>query len=533
MRGKRVLDRALTLLLVLFFIFHLFHGLSYAGVDASRPYFTDVGQFNYAAFLLKEGDFIGAAREYGRLIEEFPGSPFKEESQFRMSEAFFKAGLYSEAGENLRLFISNFRESPLKTEAERLLKDASKMETERVPISPQERGAVRYAPGGLHSEGIRAVQVPLLEGRSYAEIEEELGRLAGSGINTVILRVFHNEGDRFHAAAIRQKDSAMKSGVYFKTSRAPVLEDVLSPVVKAAHKKGIAVFAWMTTRYADYGITGREDLLCSSYDIRTRKPSMCRGLDLFNEEALRRIEGLYADLASYPIDGILFQDDLVLRHNEGFGPKAAALFRIETGLTLDPAAMYSIDTEDGTVHYTPLFWRWATWKNRKLLDVAVRLREKAREKNPGIKFAINLMYESVTNPPYALAWLSQSLSESVKRGFDFYSVMAYQRQMEEELHKDPSEVRGMIGELANGAMEAVGEPGKVLIKLQTVDFVTGEPLSNDMVAGLIRDLRSIRGVGIALMPLRPGLPLREMGEKETGGAGGVAAAGGAGVALKR
>ena len=40
-----------------------------------KPYFTDVGQFNYAAFLMREGDFQLAAREFARLIESFPASP--------------------------------------------------------------------------------------------------------------------------------------------------------------------------------------------------------------------------------------------------------------------------------------------------------------------------------------------------------------------------------------------------------------------------------------------------------------------------
>src|SRR5574337_1028941 len=42
---------------------------------SDRPYYTDIGQFNYAKFLMREGDYKTASKEFARFIEGFPESP--------------------------------------------------------------------------------------------------------------------------------------------------------------------------------------------------------------------------------------------------------------------------------------------------------------------------------------------------------------------------------------------------------------------------------------------------------------------------
>jgi len=291
---------------------------------------------------------------------------------------------------------------------------------------------------------------------------------------------------------------------------APVVADILPSIVELAHKNGLKVFAWMTTRYADYGMEERADLACVGYDLERRARVRCKGLDVFNDRAVDHIVSLYRDLADVAIDGVLFQDDLVLRHTEGFGAAAERAFWLETGLRLDPEALYVRAKEGGGVRYTRLFWRWAAWKNGRLLDVAGRARRAVREKRPEARFAINLMYENLTNPPYALAWLSQDLARARRAGFDYYSVMAYHRQMSEELGLGAAEVASMIGDMVRDASEAVGDPNRVLIKLQTVDWNTGRPLSDREVVSLIREVRRAGPVSLAVVPYRSDFPFFEL-----------------------
>lgn len=481
-------------------------------VFASPPrlYVSDSGQFHYARYLEEQGDYIGAAREFGRLIEVFPGSGLVAISQFNMAMSLLSAHRYKEAIEGFGLFLSNFseKEPGLKKEAGERLKEARLLARKNaLPIVTLLPPKSAY-PEGSHASAsaMRGVQVMLFEGRTFGGIDAEMKRLKESGIDTVIFRVFHNKGDRYHRVA----PSALPAGVYFKTSHAPVVADILPEIIRLAHKNGLKLFAWMTTRYADYGIEDKKDMLCKGYDLRSRTFYRCKGLDIFNGEALRRINAIYSDLADNDIDGVLFQDDLALKHNEGFGDYAINAFKRETGLVIDAKALYNGDGWQGGVAYTPLFWQWAAWKNRRLLDVAEGARISVRKKRPAAKFAINLMYESVTNPANSLAWLSQSLAKAVKAGFDYYSIMAYHKQMEDELQKDPETVRNLIDRIALDASKAVGSPEKVLIKFQTVDWKTGGELAVADVVRLIRNVKAAKNVSLAVVPYRKDFPFYEL-----------------------
>lgn len=473
-----------------------------------KPYFTDVGQFNYAKFLMNEEDFPLAVREFARLIEHFPASPLLPRAQWGMAEAFYHAGRLHDAEAELKLFIANFEDSPFTEQARLRLDEVQrKLWRSREPTAPAQ--GIYRKPFIPHVPPLRAVQVMLFEGRNYDEIDGELARLKAAGVDTVIVRAFQNPGDRYYPSV----KSTVERGVYFKTTGAPVVEDIMGRLTELAHSNGLKIFAWMTTRYADYGVEDDEALACKKYDLDSREIVRCRGLDLFNPEAVTRLEGIYSDLAAYDIDGILFQDDLVLRHTEGFGPYMSRLFTRETGLKADPAALY-VRTGEGRVHYTELFWKWASWKNERLLTVADRLRAAVRRKRPEVKFAINLMYESVTNPPYALAWLSQNLDAAVSRGFDYYSIMAYHRQMGSELDMSPEAIKAMIGRMVTDASSAVDNPGSVLIKLQTIDWKTGVPLDDSEVVGLLKQVKGTGAVSVAVVPYRGNFPFYELGSRD-------------------
>lgn len=467
--------------------------------ETGRGYTTDKGQFDYAKLLFDGYEYDAAAREFARVIEAFPASALKMDAQLMMSEAYLRSGLLAEARDELGLFLSNYPQSPLAIkasamvlEANRRLLDLSRPQAE--PVIPDLNRARR----------LRAVQVMNFEGKTIGEVGRELERLRAAGIDTVIVRVFHNRGDRYYPMSGR----GQKAGVYFKTSSAPVVDDLLGGVIEAAHSSGLKVFAWMTTRYADYGVEDDLDLACKGYDLRSGEFGRCKGLDLFSERAVARLEAIYSDLAAYEIDGVLFQDDLVLRHSEGFGPYMDALFRKDTGSVASPSALYirQISGAPEKVRYTGLFWQWAAWKNRRLLDVAGRLRDAVRKKRPETLFALNLMYESVTNPQYALAWLSQDLKEAQRKGFDYFSVMAYHIQMGDELGKGPVEISSMIGDMVEVLTRSVGEPHRVLIKLQTIDWKNGRPLSDAEIVSLARDVRARADVSLAVVPYRSGLP---------------------------
>ena len=460
-------------------------------------------QFNYALLLFEQEKYLLSATEFGKIIEFYPASPYIPEAQYRMALSYYNEGAYREADNQLKLFLMNFPSNKYVEDAlakrEILYKKLTSTESSingylKQPLFKSDK-PVNGAP-----DTIRAVQVAIFEGHTYQEVEGEIKVLKEEGYDTLILRVFHNMGDRPYPFVSDPKPS----GVYFKTAHAPVIEDVLGEITEIAHKHDLKIFAWMTTRYADYGVEGEEDLRCKAYYFRTRSIGNCQGLDLFNEKTVAHLEKIYQDLSAYPIDGVLFQDDLVLRHNEGFGEAAQRLYLKEHGKVFTPYKLYTdvhpLANGKYRVKYSKDFWEWSSWKNKRLLRVAKRLMNVVKENNPDVKFAINLMYESISNPRGALAWLSQSLDEALSADFDLYAFMAYHRQIQDELDMTYGDVIKFVATMTREAKKKINPSDKVLMKVQIVDWDTSVVLPPEEIDEVVEGILQEGGISIALVP---------------------------------
>ncbi len=366
---------------------------------------------------------------------------------------------------------------------------------------------------------IVATQVSLFYCENLKDVEERIDQLAQAGVNTLIVRVFHNGGDRYYGFA----NPKSPSGVYFQSRYAPVVDDVLGPVARLAHRHGLRVFAWMTTRHANYGFEEQEGLRTVVYDFERNATVAARGFNLFRQEAIARLEGLYSDLARYPIDGILFQDDLILRRNEGFSPEARQLFAQDHGYLPDPSLFYGGVSRDdhGRIvvsYYTDRFWTWAWWKNRKLLDLAQRLMEAARKVRPNLQFALNVYYESVLDPEKGMAWYSQSLQGARELPFDYFSIMAYHRQMQDELGLTLEETLNEIARLTERAVDMAEDPARVLVKVQVVDWRNSRLLPPEETEKVLRAVGKKPGIHIAIVPYQPDFPMdtliRSLGSRD-------------------
>jgi len=348
---------------------------------------------------------------------------------------------------------------------------------------------------------LSAVQVNWVPDADYAQLERTITLLRRSGVNTLIFRVFQNPGDRVYGFA-RPKSYA---GVYYKTRHAPLVDDVLKPVSDIAHRQGLRIFAWMTTRAAGFDLEKVPHYRCCRYDFKRGVIEDAPGVSVFHPDVRRHFIALYKDLAKYPIDGILLQDDLILRHNEDFSDAAREAYRQRTGRDLAPGRMYqgfSIDTEGRTrvTGYTREFWTWALWKARWIARLAGDIAFAVRQENPHALIALNLMYEAAAFPEKSLCWLSQSLPDAVSVGFDYYAIMAYHRQMERELRKSPEEILAIVSRMAQSAIPLVSRPEQILMKLQTVVWKTGEPISPPELVRIRRAAVSAGPISLALVP---------------------------------
>ena len=349
-----------------------------------------------------------------------------------------------------------------------------------------------------NNQPIRAAQVFHSNANNYREFEREVIRMKHLGVNIMIFRVFGNKGDRIYKFANPNSDI----GVYFKTTHSPVIDDVLGKVTKIAHKHGIKVFAWMTTRHEIYDT--EEDVWDSEYSFSEMDYKTLPKLDLFNDQAVWRLQQLYADLAKYPIDGVLIQDDFVMRHMEGFGTEARVQYLSQYNKLLDAKNMYTeLELKDNgrvkRIVYSDEFWQFQGWKNAQLILVADELIKALKETNPRLEVALNVSYELFHKPKNALAWFAHD--KILAKKFNYVAVMAYQDQMMKELGVSLDEAGDLIKENTDKAIEAMGSPERVIMKIQTIDWDTSKELSLKQIRFTYQKVEFVSpDVGIALAP---------------------------------
>lgn len=363
---------------------------------------------------------------------------------------------------------------------------------------------------------VRAVQFLNLDCRTWAEVGERLDTLKAAGVLTVIFRVFHNEGDGFYGFIT----PAAPSGVYFKTAQCPVVADLLGQICDLSHQRGMRVIAWMTTRYADYGRENADyyyrheheaALRCMAWDFGKREAVLSKGYSPLLSEVQDRLAALFADLANYPIDGVMLQDDLILHYNEDLSPQARALYKKATGREADPARFYrevraEADGRYRVGEYSDEFREWRRWERDELLALAVRLRAVVHQVRPRAPFGLNLYYETLTAPDRALEWYAQDLEATLAADLDFYALMLYHRQMETELNLPRDKVFALIEERLACLLPRLDFPARAFVKLQTSDWDTRAPVPAAELAELIGRVRTRGPVSLCLVANGQPLP---------------------------
>jgi biofilm PGA synthesis lipoprotein PgaB len=320
------------------------------------------------------------------------------------------------------------------------------------------------------SQRLLGAQVLTLNCKNYGEVEQSIVDLRKAGVNTLIVRVFQNRGDTFHHFA----QPRCQEGVYFETEHAEVVDPMLTRLVSIAHRHGLKVFAWMESRKMPLRLNNPGKARAVRYDFAKRTFELVPMWSIFSEVVQRSLMALYQDVARTGIDGILVQDDLVMYKS----PKGRWFVR----------------------NYSYTFWRWSRWKNQKLLDLARNLIRATREVNPSIKFALNFMYESVTDKDNALAWLSQDLEAAMRLPLDFYAIMAYHRQIKKELNLSDEETYEKIASMTAKLLRVIDDPSKILMKIQVRDWDTRKQIPSFEINEILRRIDSQSEISLAFVP---------------------------------
>ncbi len=339
----------------------------------------------------------------------------------------------------------------------------------------------------LELYGMRAVQLDLdliydpspIKFRSNVELEVD--RLVSLGANLVLLQVFQD-----------QDGDGSANGVYFKTDLAPSL-DALGTFLEIAKERKIKVFAWMTTLACSWVFEEHPNWEILSFDPDSgnyvRGKYWYRRASPFCEEFVAYLRDLYADLASYPLDGILLQDDLYLGEWEDFSEWARSAFRKEYGLELTPSLLKTHN------------WmkKWIDWKAERLMQVASVLEKTVKERRPEVIFSIDV-YSDVLLYDDASSWLGQD--KNLLANSDFFMVIMTYPFL--ECAENPEK---WVEAVAREAVAAFGK-GRTLIKIQSYDWEKELWIPSEVLSSIIEAAYEGGAVNVGYYPEDPfsGLP---------------------------
>ena len=158
--------------------------------------------------------------------------------------------------------------------------------------------------------------------------------------------------------------------------------------------------------------------------------------------------------------------------------------------------------------YTHQFWAWADWKNRWLMNVAQQLMTAARSSNPKLEFGINLYFETALSPTNSLAWFSQTLGRTQEKNFDYFATIAYHRQTMLELDLDSQKAIDLMTEVAQRAIRSVGDPSRVMMKVQILDWKSYELLPAKEIDEILTRILTQGKLRLAFVPYVNSFPLQ-------------------------
>lgn len=238
-----------------------------------------------------------------------------------------------------------------------------------------------------------------LRGRDWLAVPDVgrwIAQLADAGVTSLIVEA---------GSPLRETVQSGLMGVYFQTSKVPVVEDLFRVIVPAAHAKGMAVLAslnlhepgWMTVN-PEWGIVMAN---------RTDQVFQTVGhVDVLHPDYQRLVGEVAQDLLRTDIDGLVVEARRATGFAEEWSPTSRRMFEGLFGPSFD---------SQGQV-VAPDTWRWAGWKTRTYLEFTARLTQQLRQTRPGLLVAVVVHERAVLSPADALTEYGEDVLETKQRG---------------------------------------------------------------------------------------------------------------------
>jgi len=354
-----------------------------AGIDPAQDAQTRLLESAYRAYVQERYPLASAL--FQRFVDTNPASP-------RLSEARWWLARSYEQGGDLTAALSAYR--AVVGEAPRSIPLAGSYEFYALNRLDAFRRSL--GPSSLLERRQVALWLTPADWLMISDVRLWIEQLADAGVTALIVEA---------GSLPRETMQAGPVGMYFQTSKVPVIEDLFTVIVPTAHAKGMAVLASLnlhepgwTTVNPEWGI---------ALANRTDQVFLPVGhVDVLHPDYQRFVSEVAQDLLRTDIDGLV----VGARKTKGFAgewsPTSRRMFEGQFGL--------SVDSHDQSI--SPDSWRWAGWKTRSYLGFVARLTQQLRQTRPGLLVAVVVHERAVFFPVDALTEYGEDVLETKQRG---------------------------------------------------------------------------------------------------------------------
>ncbi len=371
--------------------------------------------FEEARDHVKGGRPHAAIRLLNNLVQRHPHSPLLPDMRYLLGRAYEQTGNVVAAEESYRALIKDTRTDDPKNR--RLLTLARRR---LAALAPElERAGPRIFNGLF----IAVEDIPAAAQRGIW-----LAALRQSGITDLVLEIGTPTG---HEGASRSESlpsgevaptDPPPAGVYFRTSWAPVVEDLFEQIIPAARERGIGVYGAVSLRRMSW-LEPEGGWHDARYDPGTGQLEPSQALDLFHPGFQQYLEDLMIDLVDSGVEGIVFRGDAPLGPRDGFSAFAVREFEHAFGIRLDPVALiedqHAVSTAVAERAHPPEFWRWVGWRTREQLAIIGKLATAMRQHRGDLQVGVELHAAAIFEPARALVQYGEDVVEAKRAGLDF------------------------------------------------------------------------------------------------------------------
>ena len=354
-----------------------------SGVDPGLDAQTRLLESAYRAYVQARYPLASALLQ--RFVDSNPNFP-------RLSEAhWWLARSYEESG-NLPAALSAYR--ALAGEAPRSTLLAGSYEFHALNRLDAFRRSL--GPSSLLERRQIALWLPSADWLAIPDVGPWIEQLADSGVTALIVEA---------GSPFRETVQPGLTGVYFQTSKVPVVEDLFAVIVPAAHAKGMAVLASLNLHEPGWTTVNPEwgTVMAGSTD-QVFLP--VGHVDVLQPDYQRLVCEVAQDLLRTDIDGLVVGARKAKGFAEEWSPTSRRMFEGQFGL--------SFDSHGQSV--SPDAWRWAGWKTRSYLEFVARLTQQLRQTRPGLLVAVVVHERAVLSPADALTEYGEDVLETKQRG---------------------------------------------------------------------------------------------------------------------